>query len=333
MPFVKLDCGILNSTLWVDRSRREVFITALLMAQPVELREPTPALHPDRIEPTGFVVPAGWYGFVAAAGPGIIRMAMCDQAEGLAALAELGSPDPESRTPGHEGRRMVRVDGGYIVLNYMKYREKDNTAAIRAKRYREQKKQASEAHPKPPDEASQRHAVASRRHAVTSRDGVTIVTKAEAEAEEEIRDRPSTKVSARPKPEQPAQLALVKAEPAEQTGPYVPPTCPHEKILALWAECMPEMPQHIPSQWKGTRADHLRARWRETAVDKHWPDADAGLRYFRKLFAFVRKSPFLSGKVTPTPGRRQFQLELAWLVNPTNWAATLEGKYHDGRAA
>jgi hypothetical protein len=39
MPFVKLDCGILDSSLWPDLYQREVFITALLMAHPIELRE------------------------------------------------------------------------------------------------------------------------------------------------------------------------------------------------------------------------------------------------------------------------------------------------------
>ena len=40
MAFVKLDCGMIDSTLWIDREAREIFITALLMAQPMEIREP-----------------------------------------------------------------------------------------------------------------------------------------------------------------------------------------------------------------------------------------------------------------------------------------------------
>ena len=143
MPFVKLDTGILNSTLWVEREQREVFITALLMAMPFELREPAPQLRATDhgIEPTGFEVPPGWYGFVSAAGPGIVRMAMGDFEAGMAALAKLGEPDPESRTGDFDGRRLVRVDGGYIVLNFMKYRDKDATAADRSKRYRQRQKE------------------------------------------------------------------------------------------------------------------------------------------------------------------------------------------------
>lgn len=91
---------------------------------------------------------------------------------------------------------------------------------------------------------------------------------------------------------------------------------------------MPDMPQHLPKQWKGTRADHLRARWRETAVEKGWADEGQGLMYLRKFFGWCRQSKFLSGKVPPRQGHRQFEFELAWLVNPTNWAKVQEGKYH-----
>ena len=145
MAFVKLDCGILNSTLWVEREARDVFITALLLAEPYELRKSAPQLRAGAgtIEETGFVVPPDWYGFAAASGPGIVRLALCDQELGMAALTRLGEPDAESRSTEYEGRRLVRIDGGYIVLNFFKYRDKDNTAAVRAKRYRERKRRMS----------------------------------------------------------------------------------------------------------------------------------------------------------------------------------------------
>jgi hypothetical protein len=79
--------------------------------------------------------------------------------------------------------------------------------------------------------------------------------------------------------------------------------------------------------WKGTRAVHLRARWRETAVEKGWPDAAHGLAYFRKFFGYCRKSDFLMGKSTGRNGRA-FELELSWLVNASNWIKVHEGKYH-----
>jgi hypothetical protein len=142
MAFVKLDQGILSSTIWFDRECRELFITALLMAEPIELRQPMPQLVATGhgIEETGFVVPPGWYGFVHAAGPGIVRRALMDDAPGMAALHRLGEPDHESRTADFEGRRLIRVDGGYVVLNFIKYREKDASAADRVRRWRERQK-------------------------------------------------------------------------------------------------------------------------------------------------------------------------------------------------
>lgn len=139
MPFVKLDCGILDSTLWIDRECREVFITALLMAEPRELTEPTPQIAVHSTQETGWAIPPGWYGFIRAAGPGIVRRSLVDMEAGLAALERLGAPDPASRSAEFEGRRLIRVDGGYIVLNFMRYRERDETAAERARRYRQNK--------------------------------------------------------------------------------------------------------------------------------------------------------------------------------------------------
>jgi hypothetical protein len=46
------------------------------------------------------------------------------------ALAVLGSPDPTSRTPDHEGRRIIPIDGrawGWVVVNKEQYRRSDDT--------------------------------------------------------------------------------------------------------------------------------------------------------------------------------------------------------------
>lgn len=83
--------------------------------------------------------------------------------EGYNALERLGAPDPESRNPAWGGRRLVRVNGGYIVLNFEEFRRRDATGAERARRYREKQKELAE----------------EKRHGVTSRD----ITQADAEAE------------------------------------------------------------------------------------------------------------------------------------------------------
>lgn len=123
--FVKVDCGILNSSLWFDRDQRSVFLTAMLMARPREIKTPMPQIEVQTLTHTGFTVPAGWYGFVDAAGGGIIRMDGIPEKRGYRALEALSAPDPNSRSDEFEGRRLARVNGGYVVLNYMKYREHD----------------------------------------------------------------------------------------------------------------------------------------------------------------------------------------------------------------
>lgn len=172
--FVKLDVGILESTLWSERDLRDVFLTALLMASPIEFKTEVAQLEVDSTQETGWKVPAGWYGFVPAAGVGIVRRAMIDSREaGMKALRVLGSPEPESRSPDFEGRRLVRVNGGFVVLNFTKYRDRDYTAAERSKRWRDRVKKLAAVKDPVPDDTRDRC------------DDTRDVTQAEREAEAE----------------------------------------------------------------------------------------------------------------------------------------------------
>jgi hypothetical protein len=92
---------------------------------------------------------------------------MVQAAESFSALRALGEPDPDSRSKEFEGRRLVRVNGGYIVLNYNTYRERDYSAAERMKRYRRRLKER--------EDKLHRNVTSQGRH----------VTQAEAEAEAE----------------------------------------------------------------------------------------------------------------------------------------------------
>lgn len=128
---------------------------------------------------------------------------------------------------------------------------------------------------------------------------------------------------ARPADEPPA-LALV------ETSKSSVPDCPHQAILALWAEVLPALPQH--TKWTASRAEHLRARWRESAVENSWQCADDGIAFFRRLFVYVGKSRFLTGRAYTAPGKQPFVVELAWLLLPDNFAKLIEGKYHSEAA-
>ena len=140
MTYVRLDSGVLDSTLWVDRDARELFITALLMAVPHELTEKMPEIATRSLDFTGWFVPPGWYGKVEAAGVGIIRRAGVAEDAGLSALERLAATDQGSRSHAFDGRRLIRINGGFIVLNFIDYRDRDSTNAERQQRYRERQK-------------------------------------------------------------------------------------------------------------------------------------------------------------------------------------------------
>ena len=53
---------------------------------------------------------------------GLARVCNVTPEECAAALAKLEGPDPDSRTKENEGRRLQKIDGGWVVLNHFKYR-------------------------------------------------------------------------------------------------------------------------------------------------------------------------------------------------------------------
>lgn len=115
MPFVKLNCNILYSSIWAENAETcKVWITLLAMAD--------------------------CSGMVAATAPGIARIANISLDATAMALQSFESPDEYSKSQDDDGRRIRRVDGGYLILNYDKYRERDNTAYERLKKYREKNK-------------------------------------------------------------------------------------------------------------------------------------------------------------------------------------------------
>jgi len=56
--------------------------------------------------------------------PGFASLARVTLDEMIHAVEILSSPDPHSRTPDNEGRRIESIPGGWLILNYATYREK-----------------------------------------------------------------------------------------------------------------------------------------------------------------------------------------------------------------
>lgn len=96
--FVKLFNSILHSTIWSEPDHvRLVWITMLAMSNR--------------------------YGDVEASVPGLARMAGKSIDETEDAIQRFLSPDPYSRSPENEGRRIQTIVGGWHLLNHGKYRE------------------------------------------------------------------------------------------------------------------------------------------------------------------------------------------------------------------
>jgi hypothetical protein len=106
--YTKLFGSILESTVWdLPAASKIVWITMLVMV--------------DRD------------GVVQASVPGLAKRANVSIDECESALQSFLSPDRYSRTKDNEGRRIKEVDGGWLLLNYVKYRELMSADDVREK--------------------------------------------------------------------------------------------------------------------------------------------------------------------------------------------------------
>jgi hypothetical protein len=97
--FAKLDSGIVNSTIWVQpHDVLRVWIW--------------------------FLSQADSRGTVDTAAPALSLICMVPLERMREILLLLESPDPDSRSPNDDGRRIEKIDGGgWRIINYGKYRE------------------------------------------------------------------------------------------------------------------------------------------------------------------------------------------------------------------
>ena len=80
--------------------------------------------HPTRIVWLTFLAAMDQDGFAQFASPAnVAHRARVSPEEADDAIRVLTSPDPNSSDPDNEGRRLERVNGGWVVLNAHKYRE------------------------------------------------------------------------------------------------------------------------------------------------------------------------------------------------------------------
>ena len=98
--FTKLFSSILTSSIWSEDDKTRILWITILACT-------------DRD------------GFCSGSVPGLAAMSRLSPTDTSTSLTKLESPDPFSRTSAHEGRRLQKVDGGWLVLNYGLYRDKE----------------------------------------------------------------------------------------------------------------------------------------------------------------------------------------------------------------
>lgn len=99
MGYTKLFGSIIHSTIWREPAHvRLVWITMLAIA--------------DRD------------GEVMASVPGLADSARVDLESTISAIKVLSEPDEHSSDPANEGRRISKIQGGWMLLNHGKYRAK-----------------------------------------------------------------------------------------------------------------------------------------------------------------------------------------------------------------
>jgi len=63
-------------------------------------------------------------GHVTGSIPGMAAIARMSLQEAEQSIAALCSPDPYSRSKEYDGRRLIEADGGWLIVNYAKYRQR-----------------------------------------------------------------------------------------------------------------------------------------------------------------------------------------------------------------
>ena len=117
--YTKLYKSLITSTIWQeDNATRILWITMLAMSE--------------------------MDGTVEGSIPGMARLAGVTIPECKDAIKVLTSPDEYSRTKDHEGRRIKEIDGGWIILNRDKYRDKHESRAEYYRNYRAKQKEERE---------------------------------------------------------------------------------------------------------------------------------------------------------------------------------------------
>lgn len=280
MTFTKLFSSITESTVWCEPDRvRIVWIAMLAMADSK--------------------------GRVWASVPGLANRARVPVEDAQDAINRFLSPDPYSRTPDFDGRRIEPIDGGWRLLNHAKYRQiRDDEAAKESKRNYINKRRAAERVENVDQCRTQSNA------GEQSRGNAEAYTEAE-------------------------EISVAKAtSSAEPTNP--PPgadgtseiQCPYRQLVDAYHEALPSLPRVRDLGDRRKRSLHSFWRWVLTSrtIDgqRRATNGTQAMEYVRGYFAQAAESDFLMGRTRPGAGHEAWRADIDFLVSEKGKRQVLE---------
>jgi len=106
------------------------------------------------------------------------------------------------------------------------------------------------------------------------------------------------------------------------------PDCPHKQILNLYKKHLSHLSQ--PRVWEGNRQVNLKNRWKQAAKPSNYsPEGyktlEDGLKWWDSFFAYIANDTKLATGFQSK--ERTWMPDLEWIVNATNFAKIIDGKY------
>lgn len=114
---------------------------------------------------------------------------------------------------------------------------------------------------------------------------------------------------------------------ASMSGTALPP-CPHKELLKLYQKHLPHLTQ--PRLWEGSRMTTMKSRWVQASrpseySPKGYNSLPDGLAWWNSFFGYIAGDTSLP-KGFESNGRT-WKPDLVWIINPTNFAKIIDGKY------
>lgn len=217
-------------------------------------------------------------------------------------IAELLKPDPESRTPEEEGRRIIPLvsgrDWGWKVVNYVAYRnlKREEDRREYHRRYYQQK----------------RSAAALSTQNVETQHPQQIQPIAYAEANEVNPLVANAPVNGEP------------LTPVDKSPKAV--NCPYDDLIFMFnrdCKSLPRVKVRTPARDKA-----IASLWKQIQSMEGHDGTEATLQYFADFFYRVERSDFLCGRGNSP---RPFVACWDWITKPANFTKIIEGNYDNER--